>query len=58
MQMVQWCALCNAAPSDGTLKIENPFDPNGEPIDLEACAKCVEELPWEGGKVKKENDHA
>jgi methylaspartate ammonia-lyase len=40
------------------LKIENPFDPNGEPVDLEACTKCVEELNWEGGKVKKVNDHA
>lgn len=58
MEFVQWCAICNAAPSDGMLKIENPFDPNGEPIDLEACTKCVESLNWEGGKVKKENDHA
>jgi len=57
MEITQWCAICNAAPSDGTLKIENPFEPNGQPIDLEACTKCVYSLNWEGGTVKKENDH-
>ena len=51
MELVQWCNICNAAPSDGVLKVENPFDPKGEPLDLEACIKCVEKLPWEGGKV-------
>jgi methylaspartate ammonia-lyase len=58
IEMAQWCSICNAAPSDGTLKIENPFDSQGEPVDIEACLKCVESLDWEGGKVKKENDHA
>ena len=58
IEMAQWCTLCNAAPSEGMLKIENPFDPNGEPVDLQACTKCVMSLNWEDGIVKKDNDHA
>lgn len=58
MDLVQWCAICNSRPGDGTLKIENPFDKDGPPVDLEACVQCVEKLHWEAGIVKKENDHA
>lgn len=56
--MVQWCAICNAAPSDGQLTIENPIDPDDGPMEIEACTKCVYSLDWEGGIVKKVNDHA
>lgn len=54
--MTQWCTICNAAPSDGILTIESPFD-EGHTMTIEACQDCVNKLPWEGGIVKKENDH-
>lgn len=56
--MVQWCNICNAAPSEGQLTIENPVDAKLEPVVIEACTSCVYNLDWEGGIVKKVNDHA
>lgn len=54
IEMAQWCNLCNAHPSDGLLTVENPFEPNGEPVKLEACQSCVEDLPWKDGMVVSE----
>lgn len=56
--MTFWCSICNSAPSDGQLTIENPVNPGGTPVVIEACQSCVDKLDWEGGIVKKENDHA
>ena len=55
--MTYWCTICNSAPSDGQLTIENPIDAQAEPLVIEACKSCVYSLDWEGGIVKKENDH-
>jgi hypothetical protein len=58
VQIAQWCSICNARPSDGKLTVENPIEPNGEPVEIEACEDCVFKLDWKGGIVmKKENDH-
>lgn len=46
MDIQQWCNICNAAPSEGTLKIENPFDSTAEPIDLECCEECMKKQDW------------
>lgn len=46
MDIVQWCSICSAAPSDGILKIENPFDLTGDPIDLECCEECMRKQDW------------
>ena len=56
--MTQWCSICSARPSDGSLEIENPVDPNGETMVIYACQQCVESLPWKDGKIViKEQNH-
>jgi hypothetical protein len=51
MDLVQWCGICNARPSDGQLTIENPIEPDGEPVEIEACRQCVYRLDWSGHEV-------
>lgn len=54
--IIYWCSLCNARPSDGQLTVEDPI--TKEPLTIQACEICVNELDWEDGIVKKGNDHA
>lgn len=35
---VEWCTICQAAPSDGRLTIEIE---NGDQLEIEACQNCV-----------------
>lgn len=43
--ITQWCSLCNSAPADGTLIIEDPV--TKDPVPLPACKKCVDDIPEE-----------
>lgn len=51
IDFVQWCAICNAAPAEGTLTVED----EGDVFDLQTCKSCVakiaqhQEVPnWKG----------
>lgn len=44
MDMTFWCSLCNAAPSEGVLTVEDPV--TKMPIELNACQACVDKLDW------------
>lgn len=42
IEVVEWCALCNKAASDGKLTVQDPSI--DELVDLPACQPCVNKL--------------
>lgn len=44
IDVVQWCNICNAAPSEGVLTV---LDEEDNELKLDACERCVATIPKE-----------
>lgn len=45
LDVIKWCMLCNSGPANGRLTVI--FDGETEPEVVDACAKCVRNIPPE-----------